>query len=426
MDLQDDVNIVSSIRSTNDEIKTSLNNIISSLIRDVSVNIRLHLGPSSCNLFLPLLGILRCSGDVGVVMAAVKCVTALCYSSSDDDNCSVIKCHLAKLNCVEILLSLLNHPIHADKLSLHDGMWEWLPVQEHIMIALRKLTHHSEYNQASFIKHGGVGKIVKLCHMELKHDPSSYPPGMIQELRDNVMDRILIAAVLPIPKGEKAKLKQSLPLLSLLDDNVDYPMYYVDLSDDNGRWITDSLISKGLAMADEELFPISDSVSWIGAKCTHVSDNGIIWLQYSINRCSERLVNMHEALNGLNSSSSSLGSPPALSLGSVYAVYDGGAWHRGWLLWEPDDNGNHTFFCMDYGFCITAPIMHVLPLPSACRGIPPQAVPCQLVGICPPPKSFIILENVAGNEWMLLHEETSSMRRLALTMACSIIHTVML
>ena len=72
--------------------------------------------------------------------------------------------------------------------------------------------------------------------------------------------------------------------------------------------------------------------------------------------------------------------PPApplsidLTPDTVYAVYcekedwwAGPHWCRGWLL-----DKEYTFFVLDFGFIITVPPSHILPLPPACCGVPPQ------------------------------------------------------
>ena len=177
-------------------------------------------------------------------------------------------------------------------------------------MSLRKITFHCEPNQTTFIRLGGIGQIVKLCQL----DKCNYPPDMIKRyynmslytnsfifdkrLGSLVIDKSLIASVVPVPAGEKSKMKSYFPILSLLKD-VNYPVFYVDIADLNKQWITDTLILEGLALPDTELFPIpvvSHNIKWIMGRGTHVSVPNVVWLQHSVDKIPKQVNEMFHSL----------------------------------------------------------------------------------------------------------------------------------
>ena len=153
-----------------------------------------------------------------------------------------------------------------------------------------------------------------------------------------------------------------------------------------------------MAWPEDIIFPSSSPPQWVIVKGTHMVDPCHVWCVFSPDKANKATANMWRSLRELvdnvcfvqtltptYSSFSLLQAPPPvipdtapLSPDSVYAVYcdknDWWAepqWCRGWLLQD-----NHTFFLLDFGFTITVPSSHILPLPPACCGVPPQVMMC--------------------------------------------------
>lgn len=88
------------------------------------------------------------------------------------------------------------------------------------------------------------------------------------------------------------------PVLSLLGD-IDYPMYYADLANENKEWLTDTLVEEGLALPDATLFPSTVDISWIIVRGSHVSGPNLVWLEYSVDKTSHRVLEMYDSLRKL-------------------------------------------------------------------------------------------------------------------------------
>ncbi|XP_019861966.1 PREDICTED: uncharacterized protein LOC109590507, partial [Amphimedon queenslandica] len=265
-----------------------------------------------------------------------------------------------------------------------------------VLTALRKVTFHCEANQAAFITMGGSSLVVKLC----KYDQNKYPPETTERLRELVVDKLLIAAVLPVNKDEKKITSSIFPVLSHFEA-IDYPLYYVDIANEDKTWVTDILVKEGLGVAasPNRSFLDSENLSWIVARGTHVSGSNSLWLNFSVDKKPDNVKEMVDSLLKLPHPSS-MESPPIplpLSFG-VYAVWSEGVWYRGWLLNDDskEKRSDHTFLCLDYGFEVSVPLNHVMVLPDSCRGIAPQAAPCILLGMDSPPKSYTILRHTAA------------------------------
>ena len=110
-----------------------------------------------------------------------------------------------------------------------------------------------------------------------------------------MVSQVLIGAVGAIPKEEKTKMMSYFPVLSLLGD-IDYPMYYADLANENKEWLTDTLIEEGLALPDTTLFPSTVDISWIIVRGSHVSGPNLVWLEYSVDKTSHRVLEMYDSL----------------------------------------------------------------------------------------------------------------------------------
>lgn len=68
--------------------------------------------------------------------------------------------------------------LHLQSLGSCQSEWAWVPVQEHVLAALRKVTFHCTASQAAFVRMGGVSKLVKLCN----YDATDYPPETMERL----------------------------------------------------------------------------------------------------------------------------------------------------------------------------------------------------------------------------------------------------
>lgn len=120
-------------------------------------------------------------------------------------------------------------------------------------------------------------------------------------LQDLVVGKLLIAAVVPVARQDKEKISTHFPVLHHLQ-NINYPMYYADLANGNKEWLTDTLVQEELGNPDANSFLREEGVSWIIVRGTHVAGPTSIWLQYSIDRTSQSVMNMFQCLQILVSS----------------------------------------------------------------------------------------------------------------------------
>ena len=63
--------------------------------------------------------------------------------------------------------------------TLKDIEWEWVPVQEQVVSALRKVTFLCEENHASFVRLGGIGILLQLIEEEYSPSRQNYPPNTL-------------------------------------------------------------------------------------------------------------------------------------------------------------------------------------------------------------------------------------------------------
>uniref|UniRef100_A0A1X7U1W2 Uncharacterized protein n=1 Tax=Amphimedon queenslandica TaxID=400682 RepID=A0A1X7U1W2_AMPQE len=149
--------VLSNLKSNREETKGALQATTVSLIHDHNkgrITDILQLG-----LLHSLVGLIRCTADADILYIALQLLSVLTHGSDE------MRLELARMKIVSVLLPLLTPPQEKSE-------WEWIPVQEMVLTALRKITFHCEANQAAFIKMGGSSLVVKLC----KYDQNKYPP----------------------------------------------------------------------------------------------------------------------------------------------------------------------------------------------------------------------------------------------------------
>ena len=116
-------------------------------------------------------------------------------------------------------------------------------------------------------------------------------------LRELVVDKLLIAAVLPVNKEEKRITSSIFPVLSHFQA-IDYPLYYVDIASEDKTWVTDTLVQEGLGIpaSPDRSFLDSEDLSWIVARGTHVSGSNSLWLNFSVDKKPDNVKVMVDSL----------------------------------------------------------------------------------------------------------------------------------
>lgn len=119
-------------------------------------------------------------------------------------------------------------------------------------------------------------------------------------MKELVVNKLLVAAVVPVKREEKKILSSIFPVLSHFKA-IDYPLYYADLADEKKAWLTDTLVEEGLGVAasPNQGFLDSENLAWIIARGVCVSGPKSIWLNFSVDKTSENVKAMYSSLQNL-------------------------------------------------------------------------------------------------------------------------------
>ncbi len=109
----------------------------------------------------------------------------------------------------------------------------------------------------------------------------------IFRLTELTVGKCFIAAVSKVPSEHKQSYCNTIPALATLGETFIqlYPLFFVDLSNSDNRYITDILTNEGLALPDDTSFITSKKeVSWVILRVTHVSGSVQLWGEFSVDK----------------------------------------------------------------------------------------------------------------------------------------------
>lgn len=278
------------------------------------------------------------------------------------------------------------------------------------LACLRKLTYLNVSNQQQLAVAGGIKLIVELAmDRNLLTNFGRFPPEAKSYLEGLVLRKKLIGQVSPVPKEELPTMLRSFSALAVDAAGVlmHYPAFYVNLATPTSdQWISHRLVEKGVAWPDP--VPPLEGSKWTCVMVQSVEDGRNVWCHFCLKNPSDAVVRMRKSLEELPP-------PPPVAdeaaaafdpvLGDVCAVFCAAPavphlpvprrqWLRARVLaMTPPEI---SVLAVDFGFTVTVEASALSPIPSPCRGVPPQAVPCRLRGVCPLPASTSLLENAVA------------------------------
>ncbi|KAL5476151.1 hypothetical protein EMCRGX_G026062 [Ephydatia muelleri] len=347
-----------------------------------------------------LVGILRSLSDPSLLATATRCLSLIAYGDQD------AKTYFARLKAIPVLLTM------CDPLARKMEEEQRLSLYEQALVAVRTLTFQNSDNQRLFSDNGGVKRLVAACNSCLLPERTTYRAEAADKLATLVLGKKMICRAADATKGSPlhSNTVKMFPSLSKNESSIgsQYPAYLVDLADEGQRWVADQMIEANVALGTPLEWPDESAVKWTCVRVTAVEDGGHVWCQFLSKEVHSRVIKMAESLENITPPGL-LGSatPVSMAAGSPCALYYDPAvcgprgclaapqWCRGRVL-EGEARGMVWVLAVDYGFTAHLPTTHLANLPQPCLGLPPQAVPCKLMGVRPLPPSFIILEHIAG------------------------------
>lgn len=247
-----------------------------------------------------LLGILRSSSQVSMLVLASRCIALLTHGNEYG------RIRLGELGAVSVLMHLLRS--HQERRVLGVGVdsrsdlpWssEWVPMYEQVLICLRKLTFHNMSNQQELAEIGGIKVVVELATDKgLRSNFGHFMPEAVKYMELLTLRKKLISRVFPVPEDEKQDVLSAFPALCTdVGPALHYPVFYVDLVTKEGVWIDGSLVEDGLAWPSPKDIP--DSFKWTCVVVQNVEDGNSLWCQFCSKKPSQALLDMSETLSTL-------------------------------------------------------------------------------------------------------------------------------
>lgn len=240
-----------------------------------------------------LLGILRSSSQVSMLILASKCIALLTHGYDEG------RIRLGELGAVPVMVGLLHG--HLERRGPSDYAWskEWVPVYEQVLICLRKLTFHNMANQQELARIGGIKLVIALATDKgLTSNFGQFTPEAKKHVELLTLRKKFISRVFPVPDDEKRDVICAFP--ALCTDTglaLNYPAFYVDLITKDGIWVARSLVEEGLVWPAPEDNP--DSLKWTCLVVQNVEDGNSLWCHFCYKKQSQALVDMNETLSSL-------------------------------------------------------------------------------------------------------------------------------
>ena len=259
-----------------------------------------------------LLGILRCSDSIPLLVDAVGCVALLVQENARAAH------DLASRDVLSVLLPLLfprdetrssssgaspsagatAHPLSSSPRLVWTR--ERLPVYEAAMAALRKLTYHSPVLQRRLAEMGGIRLVIELSSSpQFIEATSSFSPMARDKFAELTLGKKFIANAAPVPKNSRYDLFKCFPALATLKNGDSYPYYVVDLVTSEREWVVNDLIKTGLVWPSHAPFPEGTEPVWtcVGVFC--VEDPTHVWCQFCIDHPKAKLEAMLDILRNI-------------------------------------------------------------------------------------------------------------------------------
>lgn len=246
-----------------------------------------------------LLGILRSSSEVSMLVLASKCIVFLTHGNDDG------RIRLGELGVIPVLISLLR--FHLEQRGLKgradgrtDSVWskEWVPVYEQVLICLRKLTFHNMANQHELARLGGIKIVVMLATDKgLTSNFGEFTLEAKKCMESLSLRKKFISRVSPVPDNEKLDVLSSFPALCADTGRaLHYPAFYVDLITKDGIMVTHSLFEEGVVWPSNDT---PDSFQWTCLVVETVENCNSLWCQFCSKKPSQAILDMNATLNTL-------------------------------------------------------------------------------------------------------------------------------
>ena len=262
-----------------------------------------------------LLGILRCSGSVSLLVDTARCLALLVHQNSGAAH------DLASRDVLSTLLPLL-YPREAKRETSPSRdpsdtsyplspklLWtrERLAVYESALSALCKLTYHSPLIRRQLAEMGGIRLLIELAtSSDFVAETSSFSSAARDKFASLTLGKKFIAHAASAPKSARSDLLKCFPALKCMSNGSGYPYYVVDLVTFERKFVVDSLIDSGLVWPSHAPFPEGAEPVWtcVGVVC--VEDPAHVWCQFCTEKQKPKLVAMDDTLSEMVSQSPDL------------------------------------------------------------------------------------------------------------------------
>jgi len=240
-----------------------------------------------------LLGILRSSSQVSMLVVTCKCLSLLAHESEESRK------KLGEMGCVRVLLELLHY--HRNRETTNSSKWcsKFVPVYEQVIVCLRKLTFYSVANQLELARIGGIKMIVSLATDKgILSNFEQFSGEVKERVEVMTMRKKFISRVVSVPNDEKGAILSSFSALSSSPLAYNYPVFYVDLYNRDKTSLSREMAEEGLAWPAEEE-ALSGSFKWTFLLVQAVEDGNSFWCHFCHRNQSQALLEMKEALEAL-------------------------------------------------------------------------------------------------------------------------------
>ena len=252
-----------------------------------------------------VLGILRSSSQVSMLVLACRCIALLSHGNDDG------RIRLGELGVIPVLISLLHsHLEQRKKLRARDNgmtddrvdsVWskDWVSVYEQVLICLRKLTFHNMSNQQDLARVGGIKMVVALAMDKgLTSNFGEFTLEAKNCMESLSLQKMFLSRVSPVPDDEKCDVLRAFPALcSDTGPAIYYPAFYIDLVTKAGVMVTHSLLEKGVVWPAPGDTP--DSFHWTYLMVETVEDGNSLWCQFCLKNPSQATLDMTATLSTL-------------------------------------------------------------------------------------------------------------------------------
>lgn len=233
-----------------------------------------------------VLGVLRSCDKVSVLATAARCLGRLVHANDE------ARIELGELGAIPVLVKLLvpRPPTPGSPL------WpkEWVPVYKESMVCLRKLTFFNLSNQQALARAGGVKLIIEIVQDQgLYTNYGQFPAETKACLEELVARERFVSRVCSVAKDERAAVLRSFPALDLLG-SMCYPAYYVELTTKDRKWVSHSLLEKGVVWPAHR--PVPEGCKWTNVVVQCVESGCDVWCQFCTDKPNEAAVLMRKSL----------------------------------------------------------------------------------------------------------------------------------